>query len=243
MRKNICIILVLINTIFFTNCNNNCDLESVNCKEIDENSNGDYLNPAKLKLFAKLSNDSYDNPTNNVGSQGKYAYIIYHEENNTYIAIRGTSNKENVLTDIDANLQYNKRLGVYLHRGFALAAQTVYDDIKDLHKLKPTIFITGHSLGGAIALIISEWLYTDGYSIISYTYGSPKTSIEKGKVYHIRVVNSTDPVPLLPPSPFNHYGIKLNPIDLTVTINGQDDKGGDVFQHSITEYIRYLNKH
>jgi len=70
------------------------------------------------------------------------------------------------------------------------------------HKL----VITGHSLGGAIALIVSELLrrredFT--YDVVLYTYGAPragdKVCVEGAEpLMHHRIVNHNDPVPSVP---------------------------------------------
>lgn len=68
------------------------------------------------------------------------------------------------------------------------------------------LLITGHSLGGAIVLILSEMLRRDPqYSpdILLYTYGAPRASDSTfinsvQPLVHHRIVNQDDPVPSLP---------------------------------------------
>ncbi|MDN9032438.1 lipase family protein, partial [Enterobacter hormaechei] len=68
------------------------------------------------------------------------------------------------------------------------------------------LVITGHSLGGAVALLIAELLrHRSGftYDIVLYTYGSPrvgdKTFVENARpLVHHRMVNQNDPVPSVP---------------------------------------------
>jgi predicted lipase len=65
--------------------------------------------------------------------------------------------------------------------------------------------ITGHSLGGAIAVILMTHLQADEYTIGSViTFGQPKVTNEAG-VQHIddspvlRIIHHDDLVPLVPP--------------------------------------------
>ena len=98
--------------------------------------------------------------------------------------------------------------GGRLHSGFkeqyddvACRVETVLDN-EDV-KGKP-LFITGHSLGGAVATIAARRLSADRRIAACYTFGSPRVGTEewvsriKTPIY--RIVNSADPVPMLPMS-------------------------------------------
>ena len=80
--------------------------------------------------------------------------------------------------------------------------------------------ITGHSLGGALAVLLTYYLTVDGYKLErTVTFGQPKVTnregVEKFKnVSLLRVVNAKDPVAYVPPlsyvtsinSPYQHAG-------------------------------------
>ena len=120
------------------------------------------------------------------------------------ISIRGTSNIENAMVDIYLQLVNDQKTGLRLHHGFSLAARKVYAQLKPLLKPGYRIHITGHSLGGAAALILAMYLDADKFNIEQVTtFGQPKvTNIAgAGKIRHlnvIRVVTPFDLVPLVP---------------------------------------------
>ena len=141
------------------------------------------------------------------------------------LAIRGTLNIENAMVDVALNLLPNKHTGIKLHQGFALSADLIYDKVKNDLIKSYTINTTGHSLGGAAALILAMYIDADGYSAGKVvTFGQPKvTNISGSKKYsHLdvtRVVMPKDMVPLVPP---------LDPMDIMSM---------DIYWHSGTEVI------
>jgi len=141
------------------------------------------------------------------------------------IAIRGTSNIENAMVDVAFNLLPNKHTGIKLHQGFALSADLIYNSVKNDLIKNYKINTTGHSLGGATALILAMYIDTDGFhSGKVVTFGQPKvTNITGSRKYsHLdvtRVVMPKDMVPLVPP---------LDPMDITSM---------DIYWHSGTEVL------
>jgi hypothetical protein len=120
------------------------------------------------------------------------------------ISVRGTSNIENAMIDISLKLMVDKNTGVRLHEGFSFAAKQVYAELKPLLKPDYKINVTGHSLGGAIALILAMYLDAYQFNIEQViTFGQPKVTNISGanKIQHInviRVVTPSDLVPLVP---------------------------------------------
>ena len=132
-------------------------------------------------------------------------FLATNESSKTQvISIRGTSNVENAMVDIYLQLVNDKKTGLRLHHGFSLAARKVYAELKPLLKPGYKINTTGHSLGGAVALILAMYLDADQFNIEQVTtFGQPKvTNIAgAGKIQHlnvIRVVTPFDLVPLVP---------------------------------------------
>jgi len=132
------------------------------------------------------------------------------------IAIRGTSNIENALVDIDAQLVAHNTLGIKLHRGFTEATLPISRALDGILHKNHTIQLTGHSLGGAIAVILAMDLNTRGFQVGEVvTFGQPKiTNMMGAKKFNQlnirRIVSDTDVVPLVPPVDF----LDLTKIDI-----------------------------
>lgn len=141
------------------------------------------------------------------------------------IAVRGTSNAENAMVDVAFRLLPDEKTGIRLHNGFAYAARQIYEELTPLLKKGYRIRSTGHSLGGAVALILSMYLDVDGYEVGRIvTFGQPKvTNLPGANRYQhldlLRVVTPTDLVPLLPP---------FDPLDI---------KNIDIYWHAGKEVI------
>jgi hypothetical protein len=120
------------------------------------------------------------------------------------ISIRGTSNIENAMVDVSLKLNVDVDLGVSLHQGFGASAKRVYAELKPLLKPEYKINITGHSLGGATALVLAMFLDKDQFKVEQVvTFGQPKVTNVSGAntIQHInliRVVTPNDLVPLVP---------------------------------------------
>ncbi len=121
------------------------------------------------------------------------------------LAVRGTSNVENIIVNSAFVLVPDKITGIDIHQGFLLSAKDIYQKI--LPDIKPGYKINaiGHSLGGATALIVAMMLDAKGYDIDEViTFGQPKvTNISGSKKFsHLnikRLVMPKDIVPLVPP--------------------------------------------
>lgn len=126
------------------------------------------------------------------------------------LAFRGTQpDVRDVLTDIRADL-VSAPGGGRIHRGFLDAFERVHAPIAaalERHR-GPPVYMTGHSLGGALALAATRYLESDG-SGACYTFGAPRAADDtffaavKTPVY--RVVNAADGVARVP---FG-FGLKL----------------------------------
>lgn len=145
-----------------------------------------------------------DDPFDTNGTQ---AFIAEHEK---YIALAFRGTEATSIKDIKADAKANTmqcETGGKIHSGFDEAYKQVAFDIQnklneERFKDKP-LFITGHSLGGALATIAARKLTHKGGIAACYTFGSPRVGDEewidcKTPIY--RLVNAADCVTMLPPS-------------------------------------------
>ncbi len=173
------------------------------------------------------------------------AFDVKQDNGITIIIIRGTANQSNLQSDIDVRLVRDDELGIYLHKGFRDASVSVMSNIEIGITINHTVYVTGHSLGGAIAQIIGMWLHKRGHNVQVFSYGSPKVSnqiMSSGQPTHWRVVRLSDPVPFTPPWPFFHTGLF---IDSQTLDWGPDNDNGlisktDGLDHAIIKYVTTL---
>jgi len=133
-------------------------------------------------------------------------FLSTNMRNKTHLlSIRGTSNVVNALADIALQQLNDQYTGIPLHQGFALSARGIYAQVRPKLIKDFKISTTGHSLGGAVAVVLAMYLDTDGYDVDQVlTFGQPKLTNVTGalKFKHlklIRVVTEKDYVPLVPP--------------------------------------------
>ena len=210
--------------------------------------NGDKSNlPISLDLLiehAEYCKEIYDSGGD---QKDEVAFEVKQDNETTTIVIRGTANADNVQSDIDVRLVNDDKLGIYLHKGFRDASVSVMSSIDDGHTIKNTVYITGHSLGGAVAQIIGMWFHKRGHNVQIFSYGSPKVSnqvLSGGQPTHWRVVRRSDPIPFTPPWPYHHTGLFINSQTLDW---GPDNDNGlisktDGLDHAIVKYVTTLKE-
>lgn len=164
------------------------------------------------------------------------------DESMLVVAFRGTQPKINdVLTDLKLSLEPAEG-GGRLHEGFNEAFYKISNDIKDDLKKYPNIpiYMTGHSLGGALAVIATKYLSSDSLGA-TYTYGAPRIGdtefFKDVKTPVYRVVNAGDAVPRVPLGPVFNFLTRLLRL---VPINGTK-KIIDWLEVKFKGYIHYGN--
>ena len=159
------------------------------------------------------------------GTQG----FVCSTERLAAVVFRGTTDAEDWGANLNARrvVIKNHPKRVRAHAGFLGAYQKVeesilqilkgIDDADCLPEKRRPIYLTGHSLGGALAVVASAALpMEDGITgdqiAAVYTYGAPRVGggdfREIIKVPHYRVFNPWDLVPAIPPvwASFQHTG-------------------------------------
>lgn len=136
--------------------------------------------------------------------QYEVADVEFMRESNVF-AFRGTDEAADVLRDIRALPWWTKGLG-WCPAGFVKAAEPVLIKLMSI-ALKENlsmsqIVLTGHSLGGAIAIIVGAKLALLGHPVQEIvTFGTPRCGrlkvLDKTNVTMYR--NGKDVVPQLPP--------------------------------------------
>jgi hypothetical protein len=149
----------------------------------------------------------------------------YWAEHNSFVllAIRGTQEPTDLLTDISVNLEQLEESAkdVLVHSGFKRGADAVWNHVEAAARVaqrrgKP-LFVTGHSLGGAVALLSAVKLEKHNLPLQAlWTFGAPKVgnnsffqsaqSLLNEKWQ--RINQETDPIPALPFTDEDEYRLR-----------------------------------
>jgi triacylglycerol lipase len=174
--------------------------------------------------FSDIYSDNYDIKFFDYGSTQCYALW---DDNDLIYAFRGTEIAK--LSDIKTDIRFRKTEASdesvgRVHRGFKDGLDLIWDDLLDhfenysskeglFHRklsTKKNIFLTGHSLGAALATIAAGRF--DDQNVVGYTYGSPRVGNSefreafRPKFYRFR--NNNDIVTRQPPEfiGYTHVG-------------------------------------
>ena len=169
----------------------------------------------KLKFIHKLAFATADAylPSEHTIQVDHVAVDVRQKNNYQIVALRGSDDDRDWGANLDRRLIFTQYDGdVKIHSGFGYMASKVYLQVRDALDKNKTVYLTGHSMGGALAQIISHDLLTDGFLIWGcVTFGAPRVGNRKFaeclNMEHtpkIRVVLKNDVVPHLP-SMFGGY--------------------------------------
>src|SRR5438128_470277 len=166
--------------------------------------------------------------------------FVAHNLEFVVVSLRGTEidNFRGALTDWLRNFELRPKpddSGGRVHEGFQKDIEAVWEDGNGVKGVKSylrevlesgtrTLWITGHSLGAALATLAAERAVRDGRFAVQgvYTYGSPRVGDDAFKQAYAtrgldertyRFVNNVDVVPKLPPVDFYKHVGRLKFID------------------------------
>jgi len=158
------------------------------------------------------------------------AFLAVRDEQFAVLAFRGTASLRDWRTNLNVRrVPLPGMPAVTVHCGFLEAFECCRAEIEaDVDAHVPStlgLYITGHSLGGALAQIASAVLERDNLAAC-YTFGSPRVGTLgfdlQVKCPHYRVINDWDLVPGVPPPWFRGYCHTGDPRLLTPGTRGQE---------------------
>lgn len=98
-------------------------------------------------------------------------------------SVRGTKTFNNIFQNMDAAFVYDKKVGIRAHSGYMTIARAMAEELQ-ASKLclddDLPLSLTGHSLGGAVSVLLGALLKSEGFSIEGiYTFGMPKSFVDR----------------------------------------------------------------
>ena len=209
------------------------------------------INFKLLYHVAQLANQAYEGKSEILGhlkaetaqsatpgtANVQYVLNFNHQRKIQVISVRGTIDNTNMQLDMDTYGVRDRKAGILIHRGFREASQQIYEDLKP--RLNPgyTTYLTGHSLGGAVAAILGIYLTRDNLKLGQIvTFGQPKfTNLTGAKIYRnlpmLRLIYQNDAVAFWPDTfaksseSYAHIGSVVNLLPGPYYIYGTADQG------------------
>lgn len=145
------------------------------------------------------------------------------DEKNIVVVFRGSDSHENWVANFQATQDPGPLKHTWVHKGFQdslyPAVISLSKHVRDAVKSQKKVWITGHSLGGALCSLYAGMLIENDFEVYGiYTFASPRPAspnfeqqLNKKVIGpHYRVVNDGDVVPHLPSEPFfSHCGKRI----------------------------------
>ena len=183
------------------------------------------MTPEQLLTFANISAITYEDPKESKNKfksfgftiveffniEGAQAYLLKDMNGIHVLSFRGTevTQKSDVLADLKAGKNL-EACGGKVHVGFKGEINKVWPEITKSLANIDSLYVTGHSLGAAMATIAASRIQTKVKALI--TFGSPRVGdkdfVKSVAVDHYRVQNNCDDVTKVPfrLMGFDHHG-------------------------------------
>ena len=178
-----------------------------------------------------------------------YAAVLVREDV-IVVAFRGTDDWGDWLTNL--NVLFKKSPLGYVHRGFMKATESFWPElagyVREARTRDQAVWVTGHSLGGALAVLTSIKLYLEEAIPIAglYTFGQPPVGTtgfgsrftERCSFGLYRFVNHTDAVSDVPILGREHMGT-VRYFD----VSGKLWEGTPPFKVALMDHVRAPHLH
>ena len=181
------------------------------------------IDDASFKVFDdEICKQGFTSCTGLIDREIGTAGYVVDGEDIIVIVFRGTENELDWKTNVNAAFVALQG-GTRVHTGFFQAYWPIREAMfafvrREIQKKQRPIYITGHSLGGALALMATAELANDDDSTIRdcvaacYTFGCPRAGDSSFDLYVkaplYRITNGVDLVPAIPPAVlgYRHVG-------------------------------------
>jgi len=154
------------------------------------------------KDLAGYASAAYVNCTHQNTETDAQAYVE-HLDKYSVVAFRGSESLTDWITNLKAYPRKNVRLMGHVHRGFYESLMSIEYAIRE--GMRREVYITGHSLGGAMATLFAAHLWLNSMHIVKglVTFGEPRPGSEKlaaiiRRIPGYRYVAHGDPVDNVP---------------------------------------------
>jgi triacylglycerol lipase len=158
-----------------------------------------------------------------LSNDDRYMIVMDPVNQRQTIAAAGTDthNIQDILVDLDFQMDYDAQLDIHLDNGFRDYALLLREAALPILDPNYTTTVTGYSLGGAIAVILSMYLTAvDGFTVDRIvTFGQPMVTDSEGadvfgRLPLWRFKAARDVVPdLPPPEAYHHFGKEVILLD------------------------------